>query len=328
MAPPLGTSGQFDIAPTAQSDVGVSDVEAAPVLHRTYATRAAAVVGAAVRYGISHKRRITESSMLGTLSDARYRARIRRFASHAPVLDFEQALLAGELRQRGVAVRRVTPPAAVVDAADAIVAGLRRRNVDDPFVKATREEMAAHPEAFLWGLSPQLLDVAEGYLGLPARYLGMEVKCERVNPSMVGVRNWHLDHEDRRMLKVIVYLSDVHNGTGPFGFIDSSSAERVRPLIRRQEDTITDDQMAMVVPREDWNRVAGPRLTAVHVDTAQTFHRVFPPTTQERYSVTFAYSSDKPHYTYSGLLLPRAVLRRLRSGLTERQLTALSLARF
>ena len=92
----------------------------------------------------------------------------------------------------------------------------------------TRAGRRPHP--LPWGLSDHLLDLAECHIGLPVRYLGMEVKRELVQ-SAAGrnhevVRRWHLDHEDRRILKVIVYLSDVDAGAGPFGYIHQAHSAR------------------------------------------------------------------------------------------------------
>jgi hypothetical protein len=295
----------------------------APDVAPSFSRRAAYALGLAIRGSGAYRRRIAQSALLRPLSEARYESRRSRHASSVPALSGDQTAVLSELRRDGVAVRSIDPPADVVRAADAIIGRIRRRNTDDPWVKASRCEMADHPEAFLWGLSPHLLDLAESYLGLPARYLGMEVKCERVDPTLLGVRNWHLDHEDRSMLKLIVYLSDVDEGSGPFGHVGRTNSVRVRAHVRRQEETLEDDRMQHVVPREDWVQVTGSRLTAVHVDTAQVYHRAFPPTQRERYSVTFAYASTKPSYTYPHLLLRRSVLRRLRSRLTARQWEAL-----
>ena len=173
-----------------------------------------------------------------------------------------------------------------------------------------------------------MLNLAECHIGLPVRYLGIEVKREMVGSADGGnlevVRRWHLDHEDRRILKVIVYLSDVHDGAGPFGYVHQSHSDAIRESPRgRDLRGVPDAEMQNVVPQREWNRVTGPRMTAVHVDTGQVFHRVFPPTGSERYSVTFAYSSRSPYYTYSRLMLPRRAIRQLRERLSQRQWDAL-----
>jgi hypothetical protein len=41
------------------------------------------------------------------------------------------------------------------------------------------------------------------------------MKRESAEWVAAGVRQWHRDTEDRRILKISVYLSDVEDGCGP-----------------------------------------------------------------------------------------------------------------
>ena len=274
-----------------------------------------------------YQRTLAESRAFKPWCDARYHGRLARHADRLPELSAQQRELLDDVHVHGVAVREFALPAAAQPSADAFVDLLRRTHTDDPCVKATPRELGADPTLFLAGLAPDLLDLAEAHLGLPPRYLGLEVKRELVDAPSLGrhgdVRRWHLDHEDRRMFKVIVYLGDVDDGCGPFGYVARSNTPRVRRLNRRHHDSVSDDGMATVVPREDWKRVTGPRMTAIYADTGDVYHRVFAATTSERFSVTFAYSSRTPYYTYSRLMLPRRTLRRLRAQLSPRQWAAL-----
>lgn len=287
--------------------------------------------GAILRRAAFYRRSLAQSTVIGPVSDRRYAARLARHADRMPVLAAAQRGIVAEMREFGVAVRDIELPTDVLASADRLTEMLRHRHTTEPCAKASPDELAVDPSLFLFGLVPDMLDLAECHLGLPARFLGVEVKRELVSPADGGrhetVRRWHLDHEDRRMFKVIVYLSDVDESAGPFGYVERSNTERVRRLAKHHHDAVSDEDMSTVVPREDWHSVTGRRLTAVYADTGQVFHRVFAPTAAERYSVTFAYSSRSPYYTYSRLMLPRRVLQQLRSGLTSRQWAALGLKR-
>lgn len=112
-----------------------------------------------------------------------------------------------------------------------------------------------------WGLSDQLLDLAECHIGLPVRYLGVEAKREMVESaegrSREVVRRWHLDDEDRRILKVVVYLSDVDAGAGPFGFVHQSRSGGILDSTNgRNLRGVSDDEMQTVVPQSEWRQVA------------------------------------------------------------------------
>ena len=310
----------------------VVDADLAPA-DTTHAARALLprVVSAVARRGALLRRAATRMPLVSQVSDRRYQRRLAEHASQLPLPSVDQLEVLVALNDAGVAVRPANLPAEVVDAADGLVELLRRKNVDEPCVKATPRELAVDPTLFTWGLSDHLLDLAECHIGLPVRYLGMEVKRELVQ-SAAGrnhevVRRWHLDHEDRRIFKVIVYLSDVDAGAGPFGFIHQTHSAAIRGCRGLDLRGVPDDKMDAVVPRHQWTQVTGPRMTSVLVDTGQVFHRVFPPTETERYSVTFAYSSRSPYYAYSRLMLPRRAIEQLRERLSPRQWDALCVGR-
>ncbi|GAB7069020.1 hypothetical protein H7J06_12265 [Mycobacterium hodleri] len=314
---PLTSVGNADVSPTGTA-----------YATRALMTRAISAVG---RRGAFLRRAGTRLPLISQVSDRRYEKRLSQHAGHLPLPSAAQLDVLAELNDAGVAVRPAELPADVVDSADGLVTLLRRKGVDAPCVKATPRELAVDPTLFTWGLSDHLLDLAECHIGLPVRYLGMEVKRELVRSASGGnhevVRRWHLDHEDRRIFKVIVYLSDVDAGAGPFGYIHQSHSSKIRGSRRLDVRGVPDDDMHAMVPRHEWAQVTGPRMTAVLVDTGQVFHRVFPPTDTERYSVTFAYSSRSPYYAYSRLMLPRRAVDQLRERLSPRQWDALCVGR-
>jgi hypothetical protein len=264
------------------------------------------------------------SSPLGSWGDNRYGSRRSQHVANLPRLSREHTGVLADLAGTGVAVRTVELPGAVLDSAHRFTAILRSRRTDEPCAKTTSRELAMDPRLFLWGLSDDLLDLAECHIGLPPRYLGVEVKREIVNPaaghSHEAVRRWHLDHEDRRLLKVIVYLSDVDGGSAPFGYVDlPTSAAVLSGGHHAYAPARLDEVVRREVPLHKRKLVTGPRSTAIYVDTGRVLHRVFPPVGSERYSVTFAYCSRSPHLTYSQLMLPGAALRKLRQHLSPRQ---------
>lgn len=287
---------------------------------------------AVARRGAFVRRAAMQTSLISHVSDRRYDARRASHAHNVPDVSDQLRTVLDELSDAGVAVRSADLPADVVASADRLIELLRKKTVPEPCVKATPRELALDPTLFAWGLSEHLLDLAECHIGLPVRYLGAEVKRETVGtaagrPHEV-VRRWHLDHEDRRILKVIVYLSDVHAGAGPFGYVHQGKNDAILASTKgRNVGGVPDDEMLTVVPRDAWGQVTGPRMTSIYVDTGQVFHRVFPPSDSERYSVTFAYSSTSPYYTYSRLMLPRPALDQLRERLSQRQWDALCVGR-
>jgi hypothetical protein len=214
-----------------------------------------------------------------------------------------------------------------VSAADRLCVGLSLRPSDttEHFYDVSDDELIGEPEPYLFGLSTPLLDLAEHYMGLPVRYLGVSVKREIADGRCVGTRNFHQDPEDENVLKIIVYLSDVDYASGPFQCLNASDSADVmntgrflRPSYRSIED------IERIVPREHWFIGLGPRLTANISDTARCLHRASPPVARDRYSMTFSYLSKRSYLVFAaGVDLQAKYLERWSSLLDDRQIAAL-----
>jgi hypothetical protein len=236
-----------------------------------------------------------------------------------------------ELRAYGVAQRPLealgVPFEATVSAADRMCADLRLlpSDTEDHYYVASDDELIREPEPYLFGLSQPLLDFVEHYMGLPVNYLGVNVKREVANGLLVGTRHFHRDPEDENVLKIIVYLSDVDGGSGPFQCLNApdtaevmSSRRHLRPAYRTMDD------IERIIPREHWVTCLGPRLTANVADTARCLHRASPPLTTDRYSMTFSYLSRRSYLVFDeGVALQTKFLERWSSVLDDRQIAAL-----
>jgi hypothetical protein len=155
-----------------------------------------------------------------------------------------------------------------------------------------------HPEIFLWGAHEALLDLAENYIQLPVYYLGAELKREVSDDSLEGVRCWHIDKEDRRMMKVIIYLNDVDERGGPFECMSKPLSQTAAKAMNYSSGLVSDEAMNRYIPAEYWQACTGPQHSAFIVDTCSIFHRARPPIGQDRYSITFHYISKSPLMTY------------------------------
>jgi hypothetical protein len=59
------------------------------------------------------------------------------------------------------------------------------------------------------------------------------------------------------------------------------------------------------------------------MDSCRVFHRVQPPATADRYSMTFSYVSVNPYQVFPEYLVSRSALARLSEHFTPRQRSAL-----
>jgi hypothetical protein len=183
--------------------------------------------------------------------------------------------------------------------------------------------LIANPELFLFGLNPLFLDIAEAYIGLPVGYDGVSIQHTAVDREEVATRDWHRDREDRKMLKIIVYLNDVDSAGGPFQLLPRKF-EDPRDL-RYQYLFSPDERIAMRAgtlgtPVD----CEGPGGTAIFADTAKFFHRGKPAVGRNRNAIFFSYFAQQPQHPIfcdrSGL--PNHDIRRIARGLNPRQRSA------
>jgi hypothetical protein len=156
------------------------------------------------------------------------------------------------------------------------------------------------PELLLFGLNERLLGLAAAYLRVPVALCSVHLRRDIGTGAQVGTRLWHLDTEDVRVLRLLVYLTDVSLDTGPFEFIPKCYAPRLRDLRVRAlqsagHDPITDEELAEHVSETHWAQVLGPAGTLLLADTATLFHhgKVH---RSERISVIYTYTTRHPHW--------------------------------
>ncbi len=111
------------------------------------------------------------------------------------------------------------------------------------------------------------------------QYFGMYAKLTHTNvwhtlvtsqpPSQSQL--WHRDPEDRHILKMFLYLSNVDEGAGPFTYAVGSHKDPYRMAPHRHLDgetpRSTDGEMARLVPPRGWVAVTVPKGTLVFADT-------------------------------------------------------------
>lgn len=124
-----------------------------------------------------------------------------------------------------------------------------------------------------FALHDRILQIANAYLGMYTRLRYFNIWHTFANSGAPRQSQlWHRDREDRYILKVFVYLSDVDEGAGPFTYAAGTHA---KGKIRRIPESFleggvqrtTDNQMAQVVPMDHWIKAKGVRGTIVFADT-------------------------------------------------------------
>jgi hypothetical protein len=188
-------------------------------------------------------------------------------------------------------------------------------------------DLMRHAPLYQWGLAPALLRIAESYLCMPAAFDGPLIFRTLADGREVGTRKWHLDREDRRVIKVALYLHDVDENGGPFQIL-KQEADRGDGSFTYPTLTTAELQRKLVMPlnQGDITTCTGKAGTLVFADTARFFHRGLPATGRERFAIFYSYFARRPRHPFfcKGTRLSRRQILQLVEGFTaEQQATAL-----
>ena len=160
-----------------------------------------------------------------------------------------------------------------------------------------------HPDFALstiqFGLHPELLSVVNEYLGMYAklRYSAFWLNLSNPDQDAYSSQFWHRDHEDRKQVKVFIYLEDVDKDSGPFCFIPGMHKGKLRKKdppdsTGKEYGTIRADDRAMnkIVAREKWFTGIAPKGTVIVADT-KSYHKGGLAINKDRHLFTSAYYS-------------------------------------
>lgn len=263
------------------------------------------------------------------LAEERRDRQLRRYADHLPQLAAADRESIAHIRSHGVHVTTLDSLALpeterVKQLLNGLVADLAARPATTSTIRPSREQLLADVSLWRFGLSDRMLDIAENYLGMPARYYGADVRREVADGRPPhDVRQWHRDVEDYRVLKILLWLNDVDADGGPFAYVPRSSSARAVERLRYVGGFISDEKLRCYVPEDQWCLATGSKWTAVMPDTAQVLHRATPPRARDRYSVTFTWTSRHPVNVKPVEPFTAEQVLRIRHGLSARQLACL-----
>lgn len=263
----------------------------------------------------------------------RYEDAVRHHRPSLPRLGAADARIVTDLNARGIHI--TTLEVLGIAGGDAVVtrsARLAEEFAEDaralaragrPFIIVPPEHIARNAMIFRWGLQSRLLDIAEAYLGLPAAYDGVAINYTVADGQAISTRKWHRDWEDRRVLKVAVYLHAVDDEGGPFQQI--SRPDTLQDDLKGFTYALSDDSELerRLGPGYETDVVSceGPRGTVVFCDTARYFHRGKPAIARDRAALFYSYFAAPPRHPFlcERTGLSRADIEWMVRGLPDRQ---------
>ncbi|WGV23301.1 2OG-Fe(II) oxygenase [Halotia branconii] len=257
---------------------------------------------------INHRiiQNIYRTPLVSHFSDLTYQALIEKHLNNLPSLPITDLSLVEALKSEKIVVTSLaalsipsTPQ--MLKAASSLISEIPESvsgSKHDFTIHATPKQIMEYSEIFLWGLQQRLLNIAENYIGLPVAYHGSYFRRDLANGVQKKSRLWHLDKEDRKVFKIIIYLNDVYDDGGPFQYIPYSFTSAVASSLRYNYEYIQNQTMQQVISPLTWKSCTGISGTVIIADTANIFHRGTVPTASDRFTIFFDYSCRSPKHPF------------------------------
>jgi hypothetical protein len=242
-------------------------------------------------------------------SDLKHRALLSKHAPNLPMLDSKERSILSALKQEGVYVTSLNDLGLPSSLQLFRAAHHRLATMESSLgTKLEKRLPQIHTvtdlaEFSAWGREKKLLNIIENYIGLPVAFHGVHLRKDFPNENQFGTLLWHKDSEDRRMIKIIVYLSDVEKKHGPFEYVPLPlTSTRSLAFYRVYHELwksgylgIHDEQLKEVIPQSAWKSCPGSAGTVILVDTKNVLHHGTV-RAEERAALFFTYTADPPEH--------------------------------
>ncbi|MEC4885795.1 MAG: 2OG-Fe(II) oxygenase [Scytonema sp. PMC 1070.18] len=269
-----------------------------------------------------------EVSFVKNPAEMEYSQEVKKYAKYLPKLPESDRALLDTINTEGVAITSLealsipsTPQ--MLKAAQQLIPTIPNTisgHENEYVVHATSQQILEYPEIFLWGLEQRLLNIAENYLGLAVAYHGVFFRRDLTNHVEKKSRLWHIDSDDRKFLKIIVYLNDIDENGGPFQYLPPSLSSQVAHALGYKYGYVKDRTMQRVISPSLYRSCTGCAGTVVFADTANIFHRGKVPINSDRFAVFYDYTSRQPKFPfYCQSSMPEEDLVQISSHLSGRQ---------
>jgi hypothetical protein len=124
-------------------------------------------------------------------------------------------------------------------------------------------------------VSSRMLDLANAYLRMWAKlsYVDLWYTVPQAEGSeRAASQLWHLDFDDKHLLKAFLYLNDVDEGAGPFEYVPGSQArgryDSIWHWSPMRTGRIPDEQVRSHVPADGIKTFTAPRGTLILCNTS------------------------------------------------------------
>lgn len=250
----------------------------------------------------------TLNEKINTLtSELDYQISLAKHRKNLPILSKADQLITQTLKREGVYITSLEnlglpSTAQMLESAKNYAAMMESpRNIQSGYNLPQIYTVTDLPEFFTWGIEKRLQNIIENYIGLPIAFHGVHVRKDFPNEQQLQTLLWHKDAEDRRMIKVIIYLNDVTEQHGPFEYvplpdnlIDWWKYYQVdHALWQSNYLGINDENMKKIISKSAWKSCSGKAGTMIFVDPRNVLHHGTV-RTEERSTLFFVYTANPP----------------------------------
>ncbi|MEO3705823.1 phytanoyl-CoA dioxygenase [Trichormus azollae] len=240
-------------------------------------------------------------------SELGYQISLSKHRKKLPVLSNSDQLIAKSLKREGIYITslenlELPSTAQMLELANSYTAMMKSpRNIQSGYKLPQIYTVTDLPEFFTWGIEERLQNIVENYIGLPIAFHGVHMRKDFPNEQQLQTLLWHKDGEDRRMIKVIVYLHNVTQKHGAFeyiplpsNFLDWYNYYRINYALWKSNFLgINDQQMINFIPRSAWKYCPGKAGTVIFVDPSNVLHHSTV-RSEARSTLFFIYTSNLP----------------------------------
>ncbi|MBH8571938.1 phytanoyl-CoA dioxygenase family protein [Nostocaceae cyanobacterium CENA369] len=234
-----------------------------------------------------------------------YRVNLWQHTKNLPPIEERDRIILDSLKSKSIYITNLaelgfTSTSELLDAAHSLLPSMGKANYDDSGENPPEICIVTDlPEFYNWGKEQRLFNIIENYIGLPVAYHGVHLRKDFANKNQFATLLWHRDIEDRRVIKIMVYLNDVEEKHGPFEYVPSHLTSkytlnyyRIKNKIKNSGG-INDETLNQIVPKSAWKSCPGKAGTVIIADTRRLLHHGTL-RTQERSTLFFAYTANPP----------------------------------
>ncbi|MGB3509302.1 MAG: hypothetical protein WBA93_08680 [Microcoleaceae cyanobacterium] len=238
-----------------------------------------------------------------------YKKYLANYQNQLPLVTGNDAIIVETLKQQGICIttwESLSIPGTneFIEAVNNLMAELTKiseKRTAKFAIESNLEQLLKYPQIFHWGLEDRLINIVSSYIGTPIAYDTFTAHLSLNNGKETATRRWHLDNEDRKVIKIIIYFNDVDEAGGPFQYMHPEISSLLLKKVKDKYKFFHNQEIEELIPnhQQDWlTTYTGKAGTVIIVDTAHSYHRGKPPIQSSRHGVTFGYLSRRPHQPF------------------------------